>query len=171
MKHYYLIHSKSILILKGALLRYLDEYYDIPVDFHISFEQLYSNLEGDSASVAEFLTMISAVAKVPLKQYIAVTGSMNQMGVVQPIGGVNEKIEGFFKVCNLVDGYGNKGVLIPKANVKNLVLNSDVEKAVKEGKFSIYIMEDINDAIEIMFSKCSKDEVVNNIRKEMMKYV
>lgn len=165
------IHSKSILILKGALLRYLDEYYDIPVDFHISFEQLYSNLEGDSASVAEFLTMISAVAKVPLKQYIAVTGSMNQMGVVQPIGGVNEKIEGFFKVCNLVDGYGNKGVLIPKANVKNLVLNSDVEKAVKEGKFSIYIMEDINDAIEIMFSKCSKDEVVNNIRKEMMKYV
>lgn len=165
------IHSKSILILKGALLRYLDGYYNIPIDFHISFEQLYSNLEGDSASVAEFLSMISSVAKIPLRQDIAVTGSMNQMGKIQPIGGVNEKIEGFFKVCNLVDTYKDKGVLIPKSNIRNLVLNNEVESAIREGTFSLYVMEDIDDAIEVMFSKCDKEEVINNIRKEIMKYI
>ncbi|CDM68771.1 ATP-dependent protease La [Clostridium bornimense] len=165
------IHSKSILILKGAILRYLDGYYNLPIDFHISFEQLYSNLEGDSASVAEFLSMISAITKIPLKQNIAITGSMNQMGEIQPIGGVNEKIEGFFKACNLVDTYEDKGVLIPRANVRNLVLNNDVEEAIREGTFSLYIMENIDDAIEIMFSNYERDQVINIMRKEMMKYM
>ncbi|MBU5314743.1 AAA family ATPase [Clostridium bornimense] len=164
------IHSKSILILKGAFLRYLDGIYNIPVNFYISFEQLYSNLEGDSASVAEFLSMISAVTRIPLKQNIAITGSMNQMGEIQPIGGVNEKIEGFFKVCNLVDTYKGKGVLIPRANIRNLVLNNDVENAIKEEKFSIYIMDSIDDAVEVMFDK-SKEEIINIMREEIIKYI
>ena len=127
-------------------------------------------MEGDSASVAEFLSMISAVTRIPLKQNIAITGSMNQMGEIQPIGGVNEKIEGFFKVCNLVDTYKGKGVLIPRTNIRNLVLNNDVENAIKEEKFSIYIMDNIDDAVEVMFDK-SKEEIINIMREEIIKYI
>ena len=168
------IHIKSINILKGYIRSLIGPYNDIPMDFHLSFEQLYGKIDGDSASVAETVCMISALSKLPIKQSIAVTGSINQFGVVQPIGGVNEKIEGFFKVCKLLDNTKNKGVLIPASNVDNLVLSSEVEDAIINGDFHIYSMETVEDALEILIgdedNTMSADEILNEMLSESKKY-
>ena len=166
------IHDKSLNILKGLLTKFLNPYERIPVDFNVSFEQIYGRLEGDSASVAEIISMISALSKIPIKQNIAVTGSLNQFGDVQPIGGVNEKIEGFFKVCETLDTINDKGVLIPETNKDELVLIPQVEEAVKNGKFHIYTMKDINDAIQVLMldENMSLEDVVMNITLEVNKY-
>ena len=119
----------------------------------MSFEQIYGKIDGDSASVAEVISMISALSKIGVKQNIAVTGSINQFGEVQPIGGVNEKIEGFFKICKLVDNVKGKGVLIPESNVNSLVLNEEVEEEIKKGNFHIYTMSYIKDAVEVLMGK------------------
>ncbi len=110
------IHEKSINILKGLLTNILNPYEETPVDFHLSFEQTYGLVEGDSASIAEIISILSALSRRPIKQNIAVTGSVNQFGEVQAIGGVNEKIEGFYRVCEIIDTVENKGVLLPSAN-------------------------------------------------------
>ncbi|KGM97416.1 ATP-dependent protease [Clostridium novyi A str. 4552] len=162
------IHNKSVNILKGCISYILGKYNVLPVNFHLSFEQIYSKIDGDSASVAEFISMISALSNMPIRQNIAVTGSLNQFGEVQPIGGVNEKIEGFFKVCQCIDNVNNKGVLIPYSNKNNLVLNSEVEDAIKMKKFHIYTMQNIKEAIEILIG--DYDKVMENIRKELKKY-
>lgn len=166
------IHEKSINILKGLLSNILNPYEAIPVDFHLSFEQIYGLIEGDSASVAEMLCILSAVSKKPIRQNISVTGSLNQFGEVQPIGGVNEKIEGFYKVCKLVDSVENKGVLVPSSNKDEIILNSEVEKSIENGEFHIYTMENINDAIEIMI--LDDDETIEDffktINEELEKY-
>lgn len=166
------IHEKSINILKGLLSNILNPYESIPVDFHLSFEQIYGLIEGDSASVAEMLCILSAVSKKPIRQNISVTGSLNQFGEVQPIGGVNEKIEGFYKVCKLVDSVENKGVLVPSSNKDEIILNSEVEKSIENGEFHIYTMENINDAIEIMI--LDDDETIEDffktINEELEKY-
>lgn len=107
-------------------------------------------VEGDSATCAEFYALISSIAGVPLKQTIAVTGSMDQNGLVQPIGGVNEKIEGFFELCRLRGLDGSHGVIIPSKNVKNLMLKKDVVEAVKEGRFSIYPIDLVEEGLEIL---------------------
>lgn len=145
------IHTKAMNILKGYMSILNDGYTKLPVDFNISFEQIYGMIDGDSASVAEALCMISSLCKIPIKQNIAITGSINQFGEVQPIGGVNEKIEGFFNVCKTIDTIKGKGVVIPQENARNLVLSDEVEKAIDKGLFVIYTMETVEDAMKIIF--------------------
>jgi len=147
------IHSKGVLILKG----FMGERYgrNKPLAFSASlvFEQSYGGIDGDSASSTELYALLSAIAKVPIKQSLAVTGSVNQHGEVQPIGGVNEKIEGFFDICKERELTGEQGVLIPKSNVKNLMLRQDVVEAVKENQFHIYPVETIDQGMQILTGK------------------
>ena len=114
------------------------------------FEQSYGGVDGDSASSTEYYCLLSAIANLPIKQNIAVTGSINQFGDIQPIGGVNEKIEGFFDVCKHRGLTGEQGVIIPRTNVSNLMLREDVITAVKEEKFHIYAIDTVDDGIEIL---------------------
>jgi predicted ATP-dependent protease len=116
----------------------------------IVFEQSYGGVEGDSASSTELYSMLSALSGLPIKQSIAVTGSVNQKGEVQAIGGVNEKIEGFFEVCKLKGLTGKQGVMIPESNVQNLMLKEEVVEAVKAGNFNIYAVKTIDEGIEFL---------------------
>jgi len=144
------LHTKGVLILSGFLgARYA---VDRPLSLSASlvFEQSYGGVDGDSASSAELYALLSALADVPLKQSLAVTGSVNQLGQVQAIGGVNEKIEGFFEVCVARGLNGSHGVLIPASNVVHLMLREDVIDAVAAGKFHIYPVETIDEGIEIL---------------------
>ncbi len=144
------IHSKGILILTGFLgSRYAS---DRPLSLSASlvFEQSYGGVEGDSASSAELYALLSSIAEVPIKQSLAVTGSVDQQGNVQPIGGANEKIEGFFDICTARGLTGEQGVLIPAANVQHLMLRADVREAVAEGKFHIYPVEHVDQGIELL---------------------
>ncbi|WP_456387550.1 Lon protease family protein [Profundibacter sp.] len=144
------LHSKGVLILSS----YLAAHYalDVPMSLWASlvFEQSYSEVDGDSASSAELYALLSALSDVPIDQSLAVTGSVNQNGEVQAIGGVNEKIEGFFDICKLRRLTGKQGVLIPAANVTDLMLREDVAKAAANGKFHIYPVEHINEGIGIL---------------------
>ena len=166
------IHRKSISILKGYINKLIGGYSKLPVDFHLIFEQLYGMIDGDSASVSEVISMISALSKIPIKQNIAVTGSINQFGEVQPIGGVNEKIEGFFKTCKLVHNCVNKGVLIPYSNRDDLVLNEEVEKEIINGNFHIYTMVTVVDAIDTMMctESITVKDVLASLEMEIIKY-
>jgi len=144
------IHSKGVLILSAYLgARYAS---DTPLSMHASlvFEQSYGGVEGDSASVAETCALLSALAELPIKQSLAVTGSVNQHGEVQVIGGVNEKIEGFFDTCKRRGLTGEHGVLIPKDNVKHLMLREDVVDAVRAGLFHVYPISTVDDAITLL---------------------
>jgi predicted ATP-dependent protease len=114
------------------------------------FEQSYGMVDGDSASVAELCALLSTLADVPIRQGLAITGSLNQLGQAQPIGGVNEKIEGFFDVCSAVGLTADQGVLIPAANAKHLMLRADVIDDVAAGKFAVYTYETVDDAIELL---------------------
>jgi lon-related putative ATP-dependent protease len=144
------IHSKGVLILGGFLGgRYATE-RPLTLSASLVFEQSYGGVDGDSASAAELFALLSALADVPIKQSLAVTGSVNQHGQIQAIGGANEKIEGFFDICRARGLTGEQGVLIPAANVKNLMLRQDVIDAVAEGKFAIYAIETIDQGIEIL---------------------
>jgi lon-related putative ATP-dependent protease len=144
------IHSKGVLILSSFLGgRYAIE-KPLSLSASLVFEQSYSGVEGDSASSAELYALLSAIAETPLKQSLAVTGSVNQHGQVQAIGGVNEKIEGFFDICIARGLTGEQGVLIPQSNVKHLMLRQDVRDAVKEGKFAIYPIGTIDQGIELL---------------------
>ncbi|MCW3983269.1 MAG: AAA family ATPase [Candidatus Bathyarchaeota archaeon] len=144
------IHTKGVLILSG----YLNEKYarDKPLSLsaRLVFEQNYSGVEGDSASSTELYAILSALSGLPIKQYLAVTGSVNQKGEVQAIGGVNEKIEGFFEVCKARGLTGEQGVMIPESNVQNLMLKEEVIDAVKAGLFSIYSVKSIDEGIEVL---------------------
>ncbi len=144
------IHTKGVLILSG----YLNEKYaqDKPLSLsaRLVFEQSYGGVEGDSASSTELYAMLSALSGLPIKQRIAVTGSVNQKGEVQAIGGVNEKIEGFFEVCKAKGFSGQQGVMIPDSNVQNLMLKEEIVDAVKAGKFHIYSAKTIDEGIEIL---------------------
>ena len=116
----------------------------------ICFEQLYGGVDGDSASSTEAYAILSSLAEIPINQSIAVTGSINQKGEIQPIGGVNEKIEGFYQVCKMRGLTGEQGVIIPVQNIRNLHLDDEVIESVKEGKFHIYAIENIEQGIEIL---------------------
>ena len=166
------IHEKSINILSGLLSNLINPYEKLPVDFHLSFEQTYGTIDGDSASVSEMLCILSALSRMGIKQNIAVTGSINQFGEVQPIGGVNEKIEGFFKTCTLIGDVKDKGVLIPYSNSQDVVLKPEVEEAIKRGDFHIYTMNSLEDAIETMLlnDKTNIDEFYKVINKEIVKF-
>ena len=118
-----------------------------------AFEQSYGRIYGDSASLAEYCAMISALTDIPIKQSFAVTGSINQQGMVQAVGGVNEKIEGFFEICKLRGLDGSHGCIIPAVNVKNLVLRDGVVNAIKAKQFSIYAVEHVDQALEVLTGK------------------
>jgi predicted ATP-dependent protease len=144
------IHSKGVLILSSFLgARYAEE-RPLSLSASLVFEQSYGGIEGDSASSAELYALLSAISEVPLKQSLAVTGSVNQHGQVQPIGGVNEKIEGFFEICRERGLTGNQGVLIPAANTKNLMLREEVAEAVENELFSIYPIQHIDQGMELL---------------------
>jgi lon-related putative ATP-dependent protease len=144
------LHSKGVMILWGFLAgRYALE-VPLALAATLVFEQSYGGVDGDSASSAELYALLSALSEVPIKQSLAVTGSVNQWGEVQAIGGVNEKIEGFFDVCRAKGLNEAQGVLIPKANVQHLMLREDVVEAVKNGQFSIYAVATIDEGIEIL---------------------
>ena len=143
-------HSKGILILTG----YLGEMFaqDMPLSLTASlcFEQLYNGVDGDSASSTELYAILSSLSGIPINQSIAVTGSVNQKGEIQPIGGVNDKIEGFFKICKMRGLDGSHGVMIPKLNEQNLNLSDEVVEAVKDKKFHIYAVSTIEEGIELL---------------------
>jgi len=144
------IHTKGVLILSG----YLNEKYaqDKPLSLsaRLVFEQSYEGVEGDSASSTELYAITSALSGLPIKQNLAVTGSVNQKGEVQAIGGVNEKIEGFFEVCKAEGFTGQHGVMIPESNVQNLMLKEEIVEAVKAGQFHIYSVKTIDEGIEVL---------------------
>lgn len=144
------IHSKGVMILSG----YLDGKYatDKPISMTatLAFEQLYEEVEGDSASSTELYVLLSALSGLPIKQGIAVTGSINQFGQVQPIGGVNAKIEGFYEVCKSKGLTGEQGVMIPSANVRHLMLKPELIEAVREGKFHVWAVSNVDEGIELL---------------------
>jgi predicted ATP-dependent protease len=144
------IHSKGVLILAG----YLGQKYalDTPMSLNarLVFEQSYSGVEGDSASSTELYALLSSLSGLPIGQRFAVTGSVNQLGQVQAIGGVNEKIEGYFEVVQALGARGDEGVLIPRANVRHLMLHDKVRQAIDKGKFHIYPVASIDEGIEIL---------------------
>lgn len=145
------IHTKAVMIVSNFIgARFAREQ---PLSLHASlvFEQSYGGIEGDSASIAEVCALISAIIDEPLRQDIAVTGSMDQHGTTQAIGGVNQKIEGFFDVCNVQGLSGSQGVLIPRSNLDNLMLRQDVVDAVAAGRFHIYDMANVDDAMTVLF--------------------
>jgi lon-related putative ATP-dependent protease len=144
------IHNKGVYILAGYLRDKYAQDKPITMSASVCFEQSYSGVEGDSASSTELYALLSSLSGLPLRQDIAVTGSVNQKGEIQPIGGVNEKIEGFFDVCNAKGLTGKQGVMIPHLNVGDLMLRKDVVEAVKGGKFHIYPVKSINQGIEIL---------------------
>ena len=153
-------HSKGILILSGYLGEMFAQDMPLSLTASICFEQLYSGVDGDSASSTELYALLSSLSGIPINQSFAVTGSVNQKGEIQPIGGVNDKIEGFFQVCKMRGLDGTHSVIIPKQNVKNLNLSSEVVDAVKNGNFHIFAISTIDEGIELLTGvpAGSKDE-------------
>ncbi|MDN5323454.1 MAG: hypothetical protein PWQ67_1908 [Clostridia bacterium] len=144
------IHDKGLLILTGFLGEKFAQERPLALSASLCFEQLYGGIEGDSASSTELYALLSSLADVPIYQGIAVTGSVNQKGEIQPVGGVTEKIEGFFKICKQKGLTGEQGVIIPKQNVSDLVLDEEVVEAVKNKQFNIYAVDNIDQGIEIL---------------------
>ncbi len=144
------IHSKGVLTLAGCLAGKFAGFHPFALSASLTFEQTYSEVEGDSAAVAEIAAILSSLADLPIHQYIAVTGSINQLGEVQPIGGVNEKIEGFFESCSRRGLTGKQGVIIPARNTRHLALRRDVVEAVEAGHFIIYAVNTLEEAIELL---------------------
>ena len=144
------IHNKGVMILSSYLGRKYAQDMPLSLSAHITFEQNYSGIEGDSASSTELYCILSALSGLALRQDIAVTGSVDQFGNVQAIGGVNEKIEGFYEYCKLAGLTGTQGVMIPEANTRHLMLNSEVINAVRENKFAIWSVKNIDEGIELL---------------------
>lgn len=144
------IHSKGVLILSGYLAGRYARARPLGLSARLVFEQSYGPVEGDSASLAELLTLLSAIGEIPLRQDLAVTGSVNQHGVVQAVGGVTEKIEGFFDACAAVGLTGSQGVVLPAANVQHLMLRDDVVEAVSAGRFHVYAVASVDEAISAL---------------------
>ncbi len=134
-------HTKGIMILKGFLGERFAREKPLSLSASLAFEQSYSMIDGDSASSTELYALLSSLSGLPIKQGIAITGSVNQKGEIQPIGGVNEKIEGFFRVCQEKGLTGEQGVLIPEKNIDNLMLAEEIVEAVDAGKFHIYRLQ------------------------------
>jgi predicted ATP-dependent protease len=144
------LHDKGIHIIEGYLRRMFGRDKPMSLAASICFEQSYSGVDGDSASATEIFALLSALCDLPLRQDIAVTGSVSQQGEIQPIGGVNQKIEGFYDICRLTGLTGRQGVIVPRRNVEDLMLREDVVEAVAAGKFRIFLMENIEQGIEIL---------------------
>jgi ATP-dependent Lon protease len=160
------IHNKGVYILSGYLRDRYAQDKPITMSASICFEQSYSGVEGDSASSTELYGLLSSLSGLPIRQDIAVTGSVNQKGEIQPIGGVNEKIEGFFGVCKAKGLTGKQGVMIPHLNIDDLMLRKDVVQAVKEGKFHVYPVKTIDQGIEILTGVKASDRLEDGRFKE-----
>lgn len=143
-------HSKGVLIISGYIGKKYAQEIPLSLSASICFEQLYSGIEGDSASATELFAILSSLSDLPIYQGIAVTGSVNQMGYIQPIGGATFKIEGFFEICKINGLNGKQGVIIPYQNIKNLVLSDEVVEAVEKGLFHIYPIKTVDEGIEIL---------------------
>ncbi|PKB83154.1 MAG: hypothetical protein BZY88_02915 [SAR202 cluster bacterium Io17-Chloro-G9] len=143
-------HDKGVLILSGYLGARYGQDRPLTLSATLAFEQNYEGVDGDSASSTELYAILSSLSDLPLKQGIAVTGSVNQKGEIQPIGGVNQKIEGMYDVCRVLGLTGNQGVMVPRRNLRNLMLREDVVEAIKEGKFHIYAIDTIDQGMEIL---------------------
>lgn len=143
-------HSKGVMILAAYIGEKFAQERPLSLTASLCFEQMYNGVDGDSASSTELYAILSSLSDLPIKQNIAVTGSVNQKGEIQPIGGVTDKIEGFFSICKLRGLTGEQGVMIPYQNIKNLNLNDDVIKAVKDGMFHIYAIKNIDEGIELL---------------------
>jgi ATP-dependent Lon protease len=146
-------HNKGVLILSGYLRKKYAQDKPLTVSASIAFEQSYGGIDGDSASSTEVYALLSSLSETSIKQGIAVTGSVNQKGEVQAIGGVNQKIEGFYDCCRKKGANQNQGVMIPESNIKDLMLRKDVVEAVKKGQFHIYPVKTIDEGIEILTGK------------------
>ncbi|CCJ71083.1 Putative protease La homolog [Cronobacter condimenti 1330] len=144
------IHAKGMMIMQAFLMAELDLEQQMPFSASLTFEQSYSEVDGDSASMAELCALISALSNAPLNQQIAITGSVDQFGRAQPVGGLNEKIEGFFTVCQARGLTGKQGVIIPCANVRHLSLSQEILDAVDQGQFSIWAIDDVTDALPLL---------------------
>jgi ATP-dependent Lon protease len=144
------LHDKGVQILSGYLRSLFARDKPLSLAASICFEQSYSGVDGDSASSTEIYALLSALAELPLRQDLAVTGSVNQQGDIQPIGGVNQKIEGFYDVCRVKGLTGTQGVIIPAENVDDLMLREDVIDAVAQGKFHIYAISKVSEGIELL---------------------
>ncbi|MCX7777768.1 MAG: ATP-binding protein [Armatimonadota bacterium] len=144
------IHSKAVMILAGYLRGKYAQDKPLSIGAQLTFEQLYDEIEGDSASAAELYALLSSISGVPIKQGIAVTGSVNQHGEIQPVGGVTYKVEGFFDVCKVKGLTGQQGVIIPAQNVHNLMLREDVVEAIERGQFHIWAIRSIDDGVNIL---------------------
>ncbi|KAF0854411.1 ATP-dependent protease [Pantoea dispersa 625] len=144
------IHAKGMMIMQAYLISELELEQQLPFSASLVFEQSYSEVDGDSASLAELCVLISALANQPLNQQIAVTGSVDQFGNVQPVGGLNEKIEGFFHICQSRELTGKQGVILPASNVRHLSLSDDVVEAVQQGQFHIWAIERVDEALPLL---------------------
>lgn len=146
-------HTKGVLILSGFLRNRFGQKGPLTLTASLAFEQSYSTIDGDSASLAETLALLSRISGIPLRQDLAVTGSVSQQGQVQAIGGVNHKVEGFFRLCEARGLTGSQGVVIPKANVKNLMLHPDIVSAARKKKFFVYAVDTVEQALELFTGK------------------
>lgn len=169
IKHSGSIHDKGVLILTGYLGERYGKEKPLSIATSITFEQNYSGVDGDSASSTELYAIISSISKIPIKQYIAVTGSVSQKGEIQPIGGINEKIEGFFDVCKIKGLNGKQGVMMPIQNVKNLMLKDEVIDAVKNNKFAIYAISNIEEGLGIL-TGLEMDEIDKKVHDQLEIY-
>jgi predicted ATP-dependent protease len=173
------IQQKGAMILDGYLHGTFSQNFPISCSCSLTFEQNYGGVEGDSASMAELLTILSSLSDLPLRQDIAVTGSMNQFGEVQVVGGVNHKIESFFRLCNHRGLSGHQGVIIPYRNRENVTLRDDIARAINEGKFNIWPVKHIEEAVELMLGHpagnqtalgFTKDSVYDRVYKTLLKF-
>ncbi|MDV5168839.1 Lon protease family protein [Photobacterium rosenbergii] len=152
------IHAKGMMIMQAFLSTALDLDQPLPFSASIVFEQSYSEVDGDSASLAELCSLVSALSMQPINQQVAVTGAVDQFGRVQAVGGINEKIEGFYKVCAFRGLTGNQGVILPKTNLTNLCLNDDVLDAIKAGKFHLWTAESVDDALPLLTGQAFRSD-------------
>lgn len=163
------IHDKGVLILSGYLGSKYGKEKPLSITTSITFEQNYNGIDGDSASSTELYAIISSIGEIPIKQSIAVTGSVSQKGEIQPIGGINEKIEGFFDVCKMKGLTGNQGVMMPVQNIKNLLLKDEVIEAIEKGMFNIYAISNVEEGLEILTGK-TIDEIDKSVNENLDKY-
>jgi len=160
------IHSKGVMILSSFLANRYAKNKPLPISASLVFEQSYGGVEGDSASIAELSVLISSIAKLPIKQSLAVTGSVNQHGQVQAIGGINQKIEGYFDICSSRDLTGEQGIIMPQANVQHLMLEQKVIDAVENGMFHIYAIDSIDEALTLLMDFPAGEQKADGVYPE-----
>ncbi|WP_034328382.1 Lon protease family protein [Alkaliphilus transvaalensis] len=163
------IYDKGVLILTGFMLEKFAQERPLALSARICFEQSYGGVDGDSASSAELYGLLSSISGFPIKQHIAVTGSVNQKGYIQPVGGVTEKIEGFYQLCKLRGLTGNQGVMIPYQNIENLMLSDEIVESVKEGEFHIYAVKHVNEGMEIIMG-VAHEKIYDAVNKKLDQY-